>query len=293
MSQAASVLFYRSLALPKKGSSREEYEDAYAGDGAKGRFALADGASESIYAGEWATILCDAFVADPAAAENIPTWQTTLQDKWLAAVDKTAQHAQDAQVARVAQPWYVEEKLLDGAFATFLGLIIHEAAAGKPRDWQAWAVGDSCLFHVDDDALKLAFPVEKSAGFGTRPALIGSRQRSPAKAVSVSGTLACGDCLFLMTDALAEWFLAQHEAGRKPWRELLRLKKEAFPAWVDSLRRNRRVKNDDMTLLAIQAQARGQKSEVRSQKSEVGGQKSEVRSQKSDSSGQNSEASDL
>jgi Stage II sporulation protein E (SpoIIE) len=246
MSQRESDLFYRSFATPKKGNSDEEYEDAFAGDAVTGRFAVADGASESIYAGEWAAILCDMFVADPAVAENIPKWQTTVQDQWLDLVNK---------VAQTARPWYVEEKLQDGAFATFLGLTIGEAAAGNPHTWRAWAVGDSCLFLIHGDDLKLAFPVEKSAGFGTRPELIGSRQRSPVTAASIDGTLASGDCLLLMTDALAQWFLAQHEAGHKPWQELLRLTSESFPAWVDLQRQKRRVKNDDMTLVAIQIHA--------------------------------------
>ncbi len=257
MSQRDSVLFYQSFATSKKGNSDDEYEDAFAGDGVTGRFAVADGASESIYAGEWAAILCNAFVADPSVAENIPKWRTEVQNRWLGVINN-----------RAPQPWYVEEKLQDGAFATFLGLMIGEAAAGEPKTWRAWAVGDSCLFQIQGDALKLAFPVEKSADFGMRPELIGSRQRSPLVAASIDGTLASGDCLLLMTDALAQWFLTQHEAGRKPWHELLRLTKESFPAWVDSLRRRRRVKNDDMTLLAIQAQTGGQKSEVRSQRSE-------------------------
>jgi hypothetical protein len=256
MADAATDLHYRSFALPKKGNSREEFEDAFAVDGVKGCFALADGASESIYAGEWATILCDAFVADPGAVDNLTNFQAAAQSRWLSTVDETA------------KPWYVEEKLRDGAFATFLGLVIHKAAAGEPSSWRAWAVGDSCLFHVHEDGLKLAFPVDNWAAFGTRPDLIGSRQHSPAAGASINGGLAFGDCLLLMTDALAQWFLAQHEAGAKPWQELLRLNEEAFPAWVDSLRRQRRLKNDDVTLVVIQARAAGQKSEVRSQRSE-------------------------
>jgi len=42
---------WRALGLPKRGHSAEEYEDAFAGDPKVGRFAVADGASESSFAG--------------------------------------------------------------------------------------------------------------------------------------------------------------------------------------------------------------------------------------------------
>jgi hypothetical protein len=80
-----------------------------------------------------------------------------------------------------------------------------------------------------------------------------------------------------MTDALARWCLAEHEAGGDPWRELESLlpspfEKEAgrvgnclpspsgrgaggegdsFASWIDGLRNARHLLNDDVTLLAI------------------------------------------
>ena len=59
---------------PRTGNAAEECEDAFACNDPAGRFAVADGASESIFAGEWARLLCEAFVADAAAGDGIGPW---------------------------------------------------------------------------------------------------------------------------------------------------------------------------------------------------------------------------
>ena len=148
-----TVLHCRSFAVPKDGHAADECEDAFACNNPAGRFAVADGASESIYAGEWARLLCEAFVADASGGDGIGPWLGAAQKRWR-------DHVRDGPA-----PWHVAEKLEDGAFATFLGLMVD--SAGR---WRAVATGDSCLFLVRDDGLRRAFPVEAAAAFGTRPA---------------------------------------------------------------------------------------------------------------------------
>lgn len=52
----------RIRSVPKRGSTVAECEDAFACDLARGRFALADGATEGYPSGPWAKMLVDAFV---------------------------------------------------------------------------------------------------------------------------------------------------------------------------------------------------------------------------------------
>ena len=51
MASADSPLRWSVLRLPKQGNTDAEYEDAWAADAAAGRFAVADGASETSFAG--------------------------------------------------------------------------------------------------------------------------------------------------------------------------------------------------------------------------------------------------
>lgn len=54
--------------LHKRGNAPEEYEDAAAADLPAGRFAVADGATESSFAREWAKILADGIGLSPGPA---------------------------------------------------------------------------------------------------------------------------------------------------------------------------------------------------------------------------------
>lgn len=241
----------RSVWLPKRGNSVNEYEDAGACNPERGRFAIADGATESSFAGSWARLLVDGFVAasDPnpqsAGLDCWTDWLPPLQQRWL------------DEVSNKELPWYAETKLQDGAFATFLGLRIGEAARG---DWHAVAVGDGCLFQVRAEELRRAFPIEHAEEFGNAPWLIGSRDNSPVsllqKEVRANGDWCAGDRFWLMTDALAQWFLADVEAGRKPWTKLEAVlagddSLARFVDWVEDQRDRHALKNDDVTLIRV------------------------------------------
>jgi hypothetical protein len=58
----------------------------------------------------------------------------------------------------------------------------------------------------------------------------------------------------LATDALSAWFLAETEAGAMPWRTLADIDTEAiesFPKWIDGLRSDGVMRNDDVTLTRV------------------------------------------
>src|SRR5262245_43428724 len=189
MGHDVTLAHHRCFALPKQGNTWEECEDAFSCNEVAGRFAVADGASESIYAGEWARMLCESFVADPSSEDGVGRWLKLARKRWKASVDGQS------------VPWHVEEKVRDGACATFLGLTIGPPGdAGRP--WKVMAMGDTCMFLVRDNALRRAFPVEKAAGFGARPELLSTQRRRPTRAPALRGTLSAGDRILLMTDAL-------------------------------------------------------------------------------------------
>ena len=61
----AKWMNHLAFSLPKRRNAPEEYEDAFACDCELGRFALADGASESSFAEVWARLLVEQFVQEP------------------------------------------------------------------------------------------------------------------------------------------------------------------------------------------------------------------------------------
>jgi hypothetical protein len=123
--------------------------------------------------------------------------------------------------------------------------------------WQAAALGDTCLFQVRDEQLICAFPLDDAESFGLVPPLAGSRNRDQAKLAEhtalAAGRCRPGDQVFLATDALAAWFLAEHARGTRPW-EVLRGfagREEQFAPWVEQERGERRMRDDDVALVHI------------------------------------------
>ncbi len=238
----------RGFRVPKQGHAEEEYEDALrsrVADGdAAARVAIADGATGSSFSGLWAGLLCDAYVAEPFA--DGPSLMTRLPDLG---------RAWKAQVDRQPLPWFAEEKARAGAFAAFLGLTV-----GGDGAWQALAVGDCCLFQVRGEDLVTAFPLSRADDFSDSPALVGTfpvdNTGLAAHVRVASGAYAPGDVFYLMTDALAAWFLGAREAGQSPWRWFTNLSSDPrFAKLVAELRDSGRLANDDVTLARVEVEA--------------------------------------
>ena len=273
-------LCWQPFGLPKRGHSAEEYEDAFAADPRTGRFAVADGASESSFAALWAQLLVNGFVyADRPPSPLTPTPRPRSGDEgrvilpplsprgergargegmdWLAALRQHWAAKVDAQPL----PWYAEAKRQQGAFATLLGLVVRRCRGQHVGRWRAWAVGDSCLFQVRGDHLIRAFPVLRSRDFDGYPDLLGSRPSANDRLIAERqrydrGRWQPDDRFFLMTDALAVWFLREYEAGRRPWRPITDVLNPPSPAagfasWVAQLRQREELRNDDVTLISL------------------------------------------
>ena len=253
----------RAFWAPKAGHSAEEYEDAFWWDyppGADGRdtfrCAVADGATETSFSGLWADLLARGFCKGRLDPDALAAGLPGLQRVWR------------RLVGAKPLPWYAEEKVRSGAFAAVAGLTVLPARDGGPEGdgadspggrWRALALGDSCLFQVRDEGV-VAFPVAHSAEFGNRPALLSS---NPAANAGLADRLpgACGDWLpgdrfYLMTDALACWFLRATEADERPWEALRDLAatggSAGFAGWVGELRAGGALRNDDVTLVMVE-----------------------------------------
>jgi hypothetical protein len=271
----ASVIVYWAV---KEGSSATEYEDAWqvlpgTGDEVPGdrvAVAVADGATESSLARQWAAMMAEEFAAASAAVRDAYLFAETalaLSSRWPAVVKSYMAERENA-----ARPlrWYERPGLEKGAFATLLALQVNvdsqlAVSAGTQPDpvdsgfprviggWTSAALGDTCLFHVRGGQLQVAFPLNESAHFDTSPALLGSFDADPEAIADhvrfAEGTVAEGDDFFVCTDALAAWFLAHAEQGGRPWETLRDLTEIGFAKWVAEARRTNGLRNDDVTLV--------------------------------------------
>lgn len=234
---------HRTFAVPRAGSGTAEYEDAAAVAAAEWpvSVAVADGATESMFARAWAEHLARGLVERGATTAEafrnaVPDWRA----EWRAVRDRTEE-----------RPWYVAAKAAEGAFAAVLGLSLH--ADGR---WRAVSIGDCCLLQVRDEDLARSWPFEAPDAFTHRPALVPSRSdRAVPPPETTSGTWHPQDTFLLATDAVAAWLLKadQSEGAERPtdptdaadWDE------ETFQRVVETARAEGSLRNDDATLLVL------------------------------------------
>jgi hypothetical protein len=237
----------REFLVAKAGNPPDHNDDASAADVTRRRFAISDGASESGFSRLWSRVLVDEFVLhSDCAPSEWSIWLPAAQRRWL------------DEMKHVNIPWYGEDQFQQGSFATFLGIVLSDDETNCR--WHAVAVGDSCLFHTRENDLLNAFPMQKSSAFSSLPQLVGSRSSvkviSDKRSVYAEGSALTNDRLWLTSDALSKWCLAELEEGRPLWQELSDFlapstSQEQFADWIDRLRSERGMQNDDVTLVII------------------------------------------
>ncbi|MFJ3639278.1 hypothetical protein ACIPRD_05955 [Streptomyces sp. NPDC090108] len=266
------------LRVPKAGNTLAECEDAglsWSGDARTddhGRTvvplyaAVSDGASESLLAGAWAERLVTDAVESMSLNRDwwdeadtfVPDLMQRSALRWKVYLER---YREEREARGRPITWYEQPGLEKGAFATVLGVEVRATEDGDGevhRSWHAFALGDSCLFHLRDGAVLRAFPVEDVEGFGITPQLLGSRNHDTALVAErlqfAHGTLAPGDEVLLASDALAAWLLSPDHGHRTPGTVLATLADagdESFTEWVEDQRARGLMRNDDVTLVRI------------------------------------------
>jgi len=230
----------------KRGHRAVQCEDRFSSNG--WRFAVADGASDSGYSQVWARILADSFCRPPAfdiSPEALDVWLGRCRAEW---------RHWARELGASALPWFARESLRAGGFATFAGLVFSSANGETDATaWQTVACGDACVFIVRDDQLASAFPVDDCSGFDNTPQLVPTSPLPGGDGLrTATGMARDGDTFYLMTDALAQWFLNDHDRGEKPWVALNGVTTTRdLDVFVSATRDTRAMKNDDVTLMSI------------------------------------------
>lgn len=242
-----AALLASGVTVPKASATGGENEDAYAIDAGSGYLALADGASSSFRAADWARALCDTFLARRPLRGHPST-------SWIG--DAAAAFGEGAGPG---SDWWSADAALRGAHAAFAGLAVTHT--GQGLGWRATAVGDCVLVHLRQDAagppIVTAFPIAHSAAFPQNPALLSSATDGHPPVASIDGVAAVGDVWLLMTDELARWALRRHEAGDAVWTELAGGSEADVRDLVTRARADEDVADDDMTVVRCEAVAAG------------------------------------
>ncbi len=250
---------YKSFSIPRAGNTAEENEDFFQVEDTHGRAranpvlrcAISDGATSTGFSRLWASCLVK------HASKYVPS-KFRLQKTIL----PEAQKDRGDKLSQMNLPWNAEAKAKLGSFATLLWLSIKKYPDSSPPTykWKALAIGDTNLLHLRGGDCIFAFPIKDSIGFSGDPYLLSSLpERNRQLWSNVHQTereCNSGDDFLLATDALACFLLKQHEANRN-LQALLhdRLGDDpnpsAFEDWIQSLRSEGCIKNDDTTLIWI------------------------------------------
>ncbi|MCL5951183.1 MAG: protein phosphatase 2C domain-containing protein [Chloroflexi bacterium] len=251
----------RSISLTecKAGNKPQENEDAFFPEHIREeakdvlRLAVSDGATEGMLSLGWAHILTRNLVRRWPDPEHLAEWLDNVYGDWAGYSDN---YKRQREVRKRPIKWYEEPGLEAGAFATLIGVSLFASMEGRPGRFEVAGVGDSCIFLVREDALVFRFPFLTAEEFNNQPVLLASNCTRKARALEqfqfARGDLCMSDRLYLMTDALAAWFVRKSQAGYAPWRELDKFgDRESFSLGIKQLRETRQIRNDDMTLTRV------------------------------------------
>jgi hypothetical protein len=237
---------HRTFSLAKDTRRPAENQDACAVDAVRGIAAIADGVSSTLFAGRWAQLLVERVLEDPPAiidAMEFSAWLAQQRAVWQSEIDETS------------LAWHQKPKLAQGAATTLLWIELSPTDSLREFALQSFAVGDCCLFHVQGDRVRRAFPIESSGGYDTDPPFIGSVGAAQPKSLPIqtlADTCASGDLIVLCTDAIAVWALEELEAGRSPqWESFWSMSPDEWRAKIEMLRTNNRIRYDDTTVVLL------------------------------------------
>ncbi len=231
---ALSVLFEGTV--PKHVESPNDNEDAYCLAPGMGRIVLADGASESFDARNWAHLLVER-MAD--------------EDLSVAAVAACAQ-SYEALHDPEQLTWSKAAAYQRGSFATLL--VVQDIPGSSSV--RISAVGDSLAVWLDGDKMLASVPYGSSEQFLDKPSLLSTRMdlNEPGLHCSVHEweyEEQGHRFLLCMTDALGAWLLSHQERGNASALESLCSIRESHELvdLVESERAAGRMRRDDSTLI--------------------------------------------
>ncbi|MEM0156718.1 MAG: hypothetical protein QXN26_01465 [Thermoplasmataceae archaeon] len=234
--------------MSKLGNRPKDCEDFYSWDLARMKFAIADGASSSIFSDIWAQSLTQAAMDENLSLDGSP-------ESLLSIIMKVARKNWYGGIQWTGLPWFLRNKSVSGSHSTLL--LMQTWPLASSYRYSAVAVGDTCMFVLKDHRVEDSFPLKSYTDFGSTPSLVWSGKGSPIPAnvrmtlpkySTMSGTIDRGSTVVLATDAVSKWILEHGEP-----QELLEAmgNDHAMKALISREINARRMRNDDTAIIVI------------------------------------------
>jgi hypothetical protein len=236
--------------------------------------AISDGASDSYASAEWAQLLTYHAAQDAQecpdtslAANDLLTVLTAggvsgrVRDKFLQWLHQQAEKWRSDQHWENL-PWFIEAKAEQGAHATLLvaDFVLSGETGHAGCSYRVLVVGDNCLFHFRGGQQLQMIPRMMAKDFGVSPALVSTDANYNIRYLKKQcihlghGQLLPGDEIWLATDALSAWIVQELQSvrGRQhPATNILPQAGQEIVTFLNDLRSQSRMKNDDVTLVRL------------------------------------------
>jgi len=226
----------------KKSELYSDCADNYAINREHNKFAISDGVSKSFFPKVWSDILVKKYV-------NQKDWKNEefiieCQKEWQAKIDEIVSHPNVKYYTRNAY------NTKTPALATFVGLQFIESE----QKWIAQALGDSFLFFIPKDSNKIEIQLSSKAEpvvFDNFPDYFSSISIHPQKGkVKIKERPMVEGTFYLMTDALAEWFLQNTEQAKQILDNIKT--QEQYLETIANERNANRLNDDDSAILILE-----------------------------------------
>lgn len=227
----------------KKSELYSDCEDNYAVNIEHNKFSISDGVSRSFFPKVWSEILVNKFVNQRDWKDN-SEFIVESQKEWQSKIDEI-----------VAQPevrYYTRNAYLNKtpALATFVGLQFLES----DQKWIAQALGDSFLFFIPKGSTEIEIKLSTKPepivfdSFPDYLSSIGNSHKGEKK--PIKGEKIKEGTFYLMTDALAEWFLQNTEQAKQTLDNIKT--QEQYLETIENERNARRLNDDDSAVLILE-----------------------------------------
>ena len=234
----------------KKSELYSDCADNYAVNIEYNKFAISDGVSKSFFPKIWSDILANKYV-------NQKDWN---DEEFIIECQKEWQTKIVEIVSQPETKWFTKSQYSrkDPALATFVGLQFLETE----QKWIAQALGDSFLFFIPKGSTEIDTKLSSKSepivfdNFPDYLSSIGNSHKGEKK--PIKGEKIKEGTFYLMTDALAEWFLKDTELAIPKLRNIQN--QEQFLITIEDERNTNRLNDDDSAVSIIEVFDDGKKA---------------------------------